>query len=124
MHEHEQSPAQSPSPGERAAARGVQAPAQALQQAIGNRALGRALQRMEATDAVEPLEKALGAGVLGAQRQVVETMTAFSGDPVGFDKVHVEYEKKTEAPLAPAIEGLVGPRGLFPGISGETAGES
>jgi hypothetical protein len=124
MHEHEQSPAQSPSQAEREARGAPQAPAQALQAAVGNRAMARMVQRMETSEAVDALEKSLAPGVLGAERQVISTMAAFSSDPIGFDKVGVDFEKKTKEPLAPKIEHTVPPpKGFFPGISGEKAGE-
>jgi hypothetical protein len=113
-----------------AAARGAAQPAAiALQQAIGNRAMAQALQRMEATEAVEPLEKALATGTVGAERVVLDTLTTFSADPTNYDKVAIEYEKKVEKPLQPAIDALTGetgeraqgtaPPGFFKGISGE-----
>ena len=117
MHEHDQAPGQTSAPDERSPARAPQAPVQALQQAVGNRALGRMLQRMETNDAVEALEKSLAPGVLGAGRVVSDTLTAFSRDPVGRDKVAIEYEKKTEQPLSTSLEPV--PPAFFKGISGE-----
>jgi hypothetical protein len=101
----------------------------ALQRAVGNRATARALQRMEVADAIEPLEKSMAAGVLGAEHRVADTLAAFSMNNSDYDKVAIEYEKKTEAPMMPARDALQGaggerakgttPTGFFPGISGE-----
>jgi hypothetical protein len=111
MHDHDQAPAQAAPAGARTAGRAAEPPAAALQRAAGNRAMGRMLQRMETADAVESLEKSMSAGVMGAERAVLDTLTAFSADPAGFEQVASEYEKKTEAPLAQAVEALAGPDG-------------
>ena len=119
MGEHDREHAATPEPERRLpSGRGAPMAGAALQRAVGNRAMGQVLQRMETAEAVESLEKSLAAGVMGADRQVVETMTAFSADVSGFDKVSTEYEKKTETPLPPALEGRVDPpAGWYPGIS-------
>jgi hypothetical protein len=114
-HDH----AAAPGPAERAARPAVQpqAPVQALQKAVGNRGLARVLQRMETNDAVDSLEKALKPGVMGAEGIVAGTLANYSRDPVGRDKVAIEYQKKTETPLAPDLPPT--PPGFFTGISGE-----
>ena len=117
MHEHDQEPGQTSAQDERTPARAPQAPVQALQQAVGNRALGRMLQRMETNDAVEALEKSLAPGVMGAEQVVASTLTNYARDPVGRDKVAIEYEKKVEQPLSPGLDPV--PPGFFKGISGE-----
>jgi len=112
---------------EAAAARAAaaQPAALALQRAIGNRAMAQALQRMEVNDAIEPLEKSRAVGVLGAHEQVVSTLANFSMNNTDRDKVAIEYEKKTELPLQPAVDALgpkaraTTPPGFFKGISGE-----
>ena len=128
--ERDQAAGHAPEQVAEAAARGPAQPAAiALQRAVGNRAMAQALQRMEATDAVEPLEKALAVGTVGAERIVLDTLTTFSADATNYDKVAIEYEKKVEKPLAPAINALAGetgerakatkPAGFYKGISGE-----
>ena len=103
-----------------AAGRGMQA-AQ-LPQAIGNRAMSRIVARMEASEAVDAFAESLAPGVMGAEHRVIDTMTAFSADTGGFDKVSKDYEKKAKAPLPPALEQAPGassliPEGWYPGIS-------
>src|SRR4051794_22865116 len=98
MREHDA--AKQDAPGR--AARGAAVP-QGLPSAIGNRAMTRMVARMEATDAVDALKESLAPGVLGAEHRVIDTMTAFSADTAGFDKVATDYEKKAEAPLPPAL---------------------
>ena len=104
-------------------------PGMALNSAIGNRAMSRMVQRMEATEAVDALEKATAPGVLGAERQVLTTLTAFSMDNAGFDKVACEYQKKTKMPLRPTVSRLhtddghraggATPKGFYESVSGE-----
>jgi len=84
--------------------------------------MGRLLARTEAADAAEALGQSLGAGVLGAEQRVVDTMTAFSANAGGFDEVAKAYEEATEAPLRPALDAVPDaaarvPRGWYPGIS-------
>jgi hypothetical protein len=55
--------------------------------------------------------------VMGAGRVVTDTLTAFARDPIGFDKVGIEYQKKVEAPLPPGLEPK--PSAYFENISGE-----
>jgi hypothetical protein len=125
VHEHDQAPGKSDSREERQARRAPEAPVPKLQQAVGNRALGRMLQRMQTAEAVDSLEKSLKPGVLGAEQQVANTLTSFSHDAIGLDKVAVDFEKKTKEPLARKIDGVGRrPPGFFPGISGEKAGGS
>jgi hypothetical protein len=118
VHEHDEAPGQTSAQDERAIQRAApQAPVQALQRAVGNRAMGQMLQRMETNEAVELLEKATAPGVVGAERVVANTLTNYARDPIGRDKLAIEYEKKVEKPLAPSAEPV--PPGFFKGISGE-----
>jgi hypothetical protein len=130
MHERDQKAAeQTPKAGAAGRVANVPPAAIALQRAVGNRATARALQRMEVADAIEPLEKSMAAGVLGAEHRVADTLAAFSMNNSDYDKVAIEYQKKTEAPMMPARDALQGaggqraqgttPAGFFPGISGE-----
>jgi hypothetical protein len=118
MREHDAAPkAAAPAPP---SARSATPPTQ-LPQAIGNRAMGRMLARMETTEAVDALAESLASGVMGAEHRVIDTMTAFSSDTAGFDKVSEEYEKKTKTPLEPGLHQVPGapeliPGGWYPGI--------
>src|SRR5688572_24895607 len=122
MHEHDHAESRDGSrPPAAPAARPAPA-ALALQRAAGNRAMNQVLSRMEASEAVDRLEQALGAGVMGAEQQVVDTLQTFSHDAGGFDKVSADYEKKTEQPLVPSLPEAaqaLQPDGWYPGISGE-----
>ena len=89
-------------------------PAAGLPAAVGNRALGRMLARVEAEDAAKALAGALAPGVLGAGRQVLDTMTALSHDPAGFDATATAYAQQAKAPLPPALDAVPGAAGLVP----------
>jgi hypothetical protein len=94
----------------------------ALPSAIGNRAMSRAMARMEAGEAVDALSESLAAGVLGAQQRVVDTMAAFSHDTGGFDQVSTDYEEKAKTPLGPSLAQVPAaaaevPDGWYPGIA-------
>src|SRR3954469_15691846 len=99
MHEHDQPKTESSEPAAAPPAARALPAGMALQRAVGNRAMGQILQRMEVADAVDSLEKAMGAGVMGAERVVADTLTAFSSNASDFDKVAIEYQKKTEHPM-------------------------
>lgn len=91
---------------------------------VGNRAMAQMLARMETTEAVEMLEQSLAPGVLGAERPVVDTLTAYSANTADFDKVAKDFEKKVEKPLVPELKRVPGaldqvPDGWYPGIGGE-----
>jgi hypothetical protein len=118
MQEHDEAKTQSSEAPARQA-RSASSQPLSLPSAIGNRAMARLVQRMEVSDAVEALDTATKPGVMGAQRQVASTMAAFGRDANGFDKVAIEYQKKTEQPLAPKVESVPEPPGFFPTISGE-----
>jgi hypothetical protein len=117
MHEHDEARTQSSEPPARQGSRGGQP--LSLPQAIGNRAMSRMVQRMETAEAVDALDAATKPGVMGAGRQVASTLAAFARDPVGYDKVAIEYQKKTEQPLAPKVADVPKPAAFFPTISGE-----
>ena len=119
MHEHDEAKTQSSEPPAKQGPRGGAQSPLSLPSAIGNRAMSRMIQRMETAEAVDALEAATKPGVLGAQRQVASTMAAFSRDPSGFDKVSIEYQKKTKEPLAPKVQDVPKPPGFFPTISGD-----
>ena len=97
MAEHEHArPTTPPAADER------RAPARpALPSAIGNRAMARAVARMETKEAVEALAASLAPGVLGAEQRVTDTVTAFRHDDAGFADVAKDYEKQVKAPLPP-----------------------
>jgi hypothetical protein len=91
---------------------------------VGNRAMARMLSRMEATEAVEMLEQSLAPGVVGAERPVIDTLTAFSANTGDFDKINTDFEKKVEKPLLPELQRVPGateqiPEGWYPGINGQ-----
>ena len=74
-----------PQPAPAARAAGAARPG--LPAAIGNRAMGRVVARMETADAVDALSTSLAPGVLGAEQRVADTMTAYSHDTKGFGEV-------------------------------------
>jgi hypothetical protein len=118
MPEREHDVAKEPAP-RAPSGRGAAAPR--LPPAIGNRAMARVVARMEAGEAVDALAESLAGGVLGAEHRVIDTLTAFSADSAGFDKVATDYEKKAKAPLPPALDQAAGateliPDGWYPGI--------
>jgi hypothetical protein len=86
-------------PGARAAAPPAATAAHALARRVGNRGMGRVLARLEAGEAVETLAQSLSTGVVGAERRVVDTMTALRADPAGLEQVAKDYERKVERPL-------------------------
>ena len=88
-----------PAPGARSAPP-ASAAVQELARRVGNRGMGRVLARLEAGEAVETLAQSLATGVVGAERRVVDTMTALRADPAGLEQVATDYERKVERPLA------------------------
>jgi len=86
-----------PAPGARPAPPSA---AQDLARRVGNRGMGRVLARLEAGEAVEALAQSLATGVVGAERRVVDTMTALHADPAGLEQVATDYERKVQRPLA------------------------
>jgi hypothetical protein len=68
---------------------------------VGNRAMARAVARMESKEAVEALAASLAPGVLGAEQRVADTLTAFRHDDAGFEQVGKDYERQVKAPLPP-----------------------
>jgi hypothetical protein len=130
MHERDAKAAEQTAQADAAARAAAPPAAIALQRAVGNRAMAQALQRMETNEAVEALEKSMAAGTIGGEHVVANTLASFSMDAGGYDKVAIEYQKKTKLTMQPAVDSLppgdLGDRargsrapGFFPTISGE-----